>query len=172
MPRKLRRNEIDLTQTRVYHVVSRCVRAIDLLRAEDESRKELCMQYLELLAENTAVEVAGFSLMDTHLHLLLRVDVQRSEGWSDEEVASRWLKLHPARNGYFQPIEPTAYQVNELVEQDGWVEATREKLCSISQFMKELKQRIAQVANRQDRTTGAFWKDGTRLSRFLMKRSC
>ena len=77
MARKLRRNEIDLTQARVYHVVSRCVRAIDLLRAEDESRKELCMQYLQLLAENTAVEVAGFSLMDTHLHLLLRVNVER-----------------------------------------------------------------------------------------------
>jgi len=160
MARKLRRNEIDLTETCVYHVVSRCVRAIHLLGGEDQdnSRKELCMLYLQLLAENTAVEVAGFSLMDNHLHLLLRVDVERGEGWTDKEVASRWLKLHPERNGYFQPIEPTAYQINEFVEKDGWIEATREKLCSISQFMKELKQRIAQTANRVDRVTGAFWE--------------
>jgi len=158
MPRKLRSNEIDLTQARVYHVVSRCVRAIRLLKADDDSRKELCMQYLELLSENTAVGVVGFSLMDNHLHLLLRVDVERGEGWTDEEVASRWLKLHPVRNGYFQPVEPTENQIGELVDEDGWVQATREKLCNISQFMKELKQRIAQAANRQDGVTGAFWE--------------
>jgi hypothetical protein len=158
MLRKLRSNEIDLSETRVYHVVSRCVRAIHMLRADDDSRKELCMQYLELLSENTAVEVAGFSLMDNHLHLLLRVDVERGDGWTGGEVASRWLKLHPVRNGYFQPVEPTAHQIGELVEEDGWVEATREKLCSISQFMKELKQRVAQTANRADRVTGAFWE--------------
>ena len=86
MPRKRRCNEIDLSQTRVYHVVSRCVRAIHLLggKDKDDSRKELCMQYLELLSENAAVEVAGFSLMNNHLHLLLRVDVERGEGWTDE----------------------------------------------------------------------------------------
>lgn len=48
--------------------------------------------------------------------------------------------------------------IGELVEKDEWVEATREKLCSISQFMKELNQRITQAANRADHATGAFWK--------------
>lgn len=160
MARKLRRNEIDLTQTRVYHVVSRCVRAIHLLggKEQDDSRKELCMQCLQLLTEATAVEVAGFSLMNNHLHLLLRVDVQRAESWSDKEVAAGWLKLHPIRNGYFQPVEATDYQIGELVEKDEWVNTTRQKLYSISQFMKELKQRVAQAANRADRVTGAFWE--------------
>lgn len=158
MARKLRRNEIDLSATRVYHVVSRCVRAIPLLHASDDSRKESCMRCLQLLVENTAVAVAGFSLMDNHIHLLLRVDVERAKSWRAEEVATRWLKLHPVRNGYFQPVEPTPYQIDELVKEKDWVDATREKLCSISQFMKELKQRVSQAVNRQDRVAGVFWE--------------
>ena len=86
------------------------------------------------------------------------MDPDRADGWSAKEVAARWLKLHPVRNGYFQPIEATEYEIGELVEKDQWVDTTRDKLCSISQFMKELKQRIAQTANRVDHATGAFWE--------------
>lgn len=158
MARKARSNEIDLTRCRVYHVVSRCVRALHLLGSDDEARKELCMRCLEMLAQATAVEVAGFSLMNNHLHLLLRVDVERADGWSNQEVVGRWLMLHPQRNGYFQPIDSDATFVEKIAADSQWVETTRQKLCSISQFMKELKQRIAQAANRADHVTGAFWE--------------
>ena len=91
------------------------------------------------------------------MHLLLRVDVKQAERWSDQEVVERWLELHPVRNGYFEPVETPEGYAEEFANDTEVVEATREKLLSISQFMKELKQRIAQVANRDEGTTGAFW---------------
>ena len=157
MARKRRADEIDLNECRVYHVVSRCVRSLRLLSTDGDGRKELCLQVLQSLTEVTAVQVAAFSLMDNHLHLLLRVDVEQAEVWTEQEVVERWLALHPVRNGYFEPVETPDGRVVELANEPELVEATRQKLVSISQFMKELKQRIAQVANRDDGTSGAFW---------------
>ena len=52
---------------------------------------------LELLAENFAVSVCGFSLMDNHLHVLVRLDPGVADGWSDEEVVRRWIAVYPPR---------------------------------------------------------------------------
>jgi REP element-mobilizing transposase RayT len=38
------------------------------------------------LADIFAVAVGGFSVMNNHLHVLLRLDPDVAEAWSDEEV--------------------------------------------------------------------------------------
>jgi putative transposase len=45
-----------------------------------------------------AISVGGFSTMDNHFHLLLRVDPNIARDWSDQEVATRWLMLYLARD--------------------------------------------------------------------------
>jgi hypothetical protein len=42
----------------------------------------------------------GVSMMDNHLHLLLRLDQDVAKGWSDEEVVRRWGRLFPPRTSY------------------------------------------------------------------------
>ncbi len=44
---------------------------------------------LRELAEIFSIYVAGFSVMDNHLHVLVRLDPQVAAGWSDEEVVRR-----------------------------------------------------------------------------------
>jgi len=39
------------------------------------------------------ISVGGFSIMDNHLHFLLRIDVERASQWSAIEVAKRWMAL-------------------------------------------------------------------------------
>jgi hypothetical protein len=50
---------------------------------------------LKELDQIFAVFVSGFSLMDNHLHLLLRIDPEVANGWSDSEVVERWFRLFP-----------------------------------------------------------------------------
>ena len=45
---------------------------------------------LQELADIFAVAVGGFSVMDNHLHVLVRLDPDVAKGWSDEEVVRRW----------------------------------------------------------------------------------
>jgi hypothetical protein len=44
---------------------------------------------LEELADVFAVAVGGFSVLDNHLHVLLRLDPDLAQAWSDEEIQQR-----------------------------------------------------------------------------------
>jgi hypothetical protein len=81
---------VDVSVTRWYHCMSRCVRGALLLRSESSDRKAWLENRIEELAEIFAIGVGGFSVLDNHLHLLLRLDPDVAEGWSDEDVVRRW----------------------------------------------------------------------------------
>jgi len=168
MARMNRRSQIDLVECVCYHVISRCTRQLHLLGGDDDShdaRKELLLRQLERLATYTAVGVAGFSVMDNHVHLLLKVDGEAARAWSGREVARRWLGLHPPRDGYFKPVDVEDEHLAVLASDPAAVEAARAKLMCISQFMKELKQEVSQQINRLDETVGSVW-----AGRFKCKR--
>jgi hypothetical protein len=70
---------IDPTVTRWYHCVSRCVRRAFLLGEGPEDRKKWVENRLEELADIFAIAVGGFSVMDNHLHVLVRLDQDLAE---------------------------------------------------------------------------------------------
>ncbi len=156
----LRSQQIDLHRYSTYHVISRCNRKVPLLgecAASRSQRKGVLLAQLERLARFTAVGVAGFAVMDNHLHLLLKVDADGAHRWSDREVAERWLALHPPRNNRYQRLEIEEEHIAVLCADRTKLEACREKLTSISQFMKELKQETTQRLNKLDETVGSIW---------------
>ena len=79
---------VDVSLTRWYHCVTRCVRRAFLLGEGDQNRKEWLENRLEELADIFAVAVGGFSVMNNHLHLLLRLDPEVAQAWSDSGKAS------------------------------------------------------------------------------------
>ncbi len=89
---------VDPAVTRWYHCVTRCVRRASLLGEEGCDRKDWIERRLEELAEVFAVAVAGFAILDNHLHLLVRLDPDVAKGWSDEDVVRRWGRLFPPRD--------------------------------------------------------------------------
>ena len=65
--------------TRSYHTISRCVRRAMLL-SEDGTpgRKNWIDLRLKELDRIFAISVGGFSIMDNHIHFLLRIDVEQA----------------------------------------------------------------------------------------------
>ena len=155
-----RRQQIDPSVARWYHCTSRCVRQAFLLEEGNgvSNRKEWIEARLKELAELFAVGVGGFSAMDNHLHVLLRLDPDVAKGWSDEEVTRRWGRLVPARDQSRQPLPVTEDWVQEQLKDGSRVAEMRERLQSISWFMKCLKEPLARLANREDGTKGAFFQ--------------
>ncbi len=96
--------------------------------------------------------------MDNHLHLLLRVDPDVARDWSDHEVATRWFELYPPRDAKRQPIAPTQDMIQNLAENASWVQTARERLASLSWFMKCLKEPLSRMANKQDNCKGTFFE--------------
>jgi hypothetical protein len=149
---------VDSAVTRWYHCVTRCVRRAFLLGEGAGNRKQWIENRLEELAEIFAISVGGFSVMDNHLHVLVRLDPDVATAWSDEEVVRRWGKLFPPRDKSRQPLPVTKAWVEWRLKDIAWVATARTRLQSLSWFMKCLKEPLARLANREDQTRGAFFE--------------
>ena len=150
---------VDVSVTRWYHCITRCVRRAFLLAEGPDNRKEWIEHRLQELAEIFAVSVGGFSVMDNHLHVLVRLDPDTATGWSDEEVVRRWGRLFPPRDKSRQPLPVSKAWVEWRLQDVQWVATARARLQSLSWFMKCLKEPLARLANRQDKARGAFFEE-------------
>jgi REP element-mobilizing transposase RayT len=138
--------------------VSRCVRRAFLLQEGPIDRKEWIEKRLQELAGIVAVGVAGFSVMDNHLHVLVRLDPDVAKGWSDDEVVRRWGSLFPPRDKSRKPLPVSDAWVEVRLKDARWVAMTRTRLHSLSWFMRCLKEPLSRLANHQDKARGAFFE--------------
>jgi hypothetical protein len=149
---------VDPAVSRWYHCVTRCVRRAFLLGDEHQDRKSWIEHRLQELADIFALSVGGFAVLDNHLHLLVRLGPALGQGWSDEEVVRRWGRLFPPRDKARQALPVTEEWVQDRLKEAGWVARARQRLQSLSWFMKCLKEPLARLANRQDQTRGSFFE--------------
>jgi len=162
MARLARREYLDPTTIQILHVTSRCVRRAFLCGDDPlsgksfEHRREWIRDRLEALASIFAIDCLTFAVLSNHLHLILRSRPDIVRGWSDQEVAERWLRLCPPRkNGVVAKVEPS--DLNMIINQPALLGQLRERLADVSWWMRLLGQKIAQQANREDECTGRFW---------------
>ncbi|WP_052501382.1 transposase [Thiomicrospira microaerophila] len=96
---RARQQLISLSDTPWYHLVNRCVRraflcGVDSISGQSyEHRREWIEQMMLKLASVFAVDIAAFAVMSNHYHLVVRVDKDRAQAWSDDEVLERWTQL-------------------------------------------------------------------------------
>ncbi len=127
---------VDPAVTRWYHCITRCVRRAFLLGEGEGDRKLWIDNRLQELAGSFSIAVGGFSVLDNHLHLLVRLDPDVAAAWSDEEVVRRWGRLFPPRDKSRKPLPVSNAWVDWRLNDAAWVVKARERLQSLSWFMK------------------------------------
>ena len=166
----------DITTPQVvssYHCIARCVRraflcGIDPYTGKDYShRKEWVRSRLRELNQVFAIDIGTYAIMSNHIHLNLRVRPDIVEKWTDEEVVDRWWALFPRKIKDEFPETAPAELVEKWLNDVEWLAERRERLCSISWFMRCLCEHIARKANKEDDVTGRFW-EGRFLSQALL----
>ena len=70
----------------------------------------------------------------------------------------RWGRLFPPRDKARQALPVSEDWVQARLKDAGWVAKARQRLQSLSWFMKCLKEPLARLANRQDQMRGAFFE--------------
>ncbi len=165
MPAYPRREIVTHDEVGVYHCIARCVRraflcGVDPVSGVDhEHRKEWIGERLQQLAAVFAIDICSYAVMSNHLHVVLRGRPDLVQDWSDEEVAIRWKRLYPPRDpATGSPIEPAECDLAMIVSDRARVSELRERLSSLSWFMRCLSEPIARRANREDGCTGRFWE--------------
>ncbi|WP_406696717.1 hypothetical protein V5E97_37595 [Singulisphaera sp. Ch08] len=139
---------VDPDVARWYHCVTRCVRRAFLLGEGGSDRKLWIENRLQELAGLFSIAVGGFAVLDNHLHVLVRLDPQRAEAWSDEEVVRRWGRLFPPRDQARQPLEVSQAWVEGRLKDEGWVATARQRLQSLSWFMEKRRGHALQSQGR------------------------
>jgi REP element-mobilizing transposase RayT len=160
---RARKELIDLNATPYYHCISRCVRraylcGVDQLTGNNyEHRKDWVVDRLVELSKVFAIEVCAFAVMSNHSHVVLRVDQQKAQSWSEEQVMAQWKKLFsiPVLVQKYKEgtdIAAVAIEAKKIIAQ--W----RSRLMDISWYMRGLNEHLARRANEEDRCTGRFWE--------------
>jgi hypothetical protein len=163
MPRA-RKTLVSLDATHYYHCTSRCVRRAFLCGEDQNSgrsfehRRQWIEDRLLFLASIYAIDIAAYAIMSNHYHVVLHVDREQGLTWSDTEVLERWHRLFKGSLLSRRVRRGEHLGQTEQQELDEQVAEWRERLTSISWFMRCLNEPIAREANREDNVTGHFWE--------------
>ena len=122
----------------VYHAMSRT--ALDGFPLKDVE-KDFMMDLIKRFSSLYLTEILGFCLMGNHFHLLVKMIPE--DRFTDEDIQKRFERF------YGDSREFTEGQIPYL----------REKLSSLSEFMREIKVGFARYYNRRHNRRGYFWGD-------------
>ncbi len=159
-----RSQQIDLSVTPYYHCINRCVRRAYLCGEDKqtgqnyEHRREWIADKLKSLSALFAIDIAAYSVMNNHYHIVLRVDKEIAEQWTHEVVIKRWNELFKLPVIITNYLKDNAQSKAELKVVDDLVEEWRERLHNVSWYMRILNEHIAREANKEDKVTGRFWE--------------
>ena len=106
-----------------------------------------------MLCEVFALNLYGYAVMSNHYHVVVEVVPSRVSEWGDEEVARRWVGLSRGLDE-----ETKAQRRAALMSNPERLGQIRERLGSLSWFMKYMNEPIARAANREDGCSGRFWE--------------
>jgi len=161
---KSRYAQMSLSATPYYHCMSRVVRraflcGVDINTGESyEHRRQWVEDKLLELGDIFALDICAYAIMSNHYHVVLHINKAQADNWSNDEVIQNWHKLYKGNalsQRYRQGASLSKAEHSALKEQ---VEVWRQRLMSISWFMRILNEGIARQANKEDQCTGRFWE--------------
>jgi REP element-mobilizing transposase RayT len=155
---------ISLADTPYYHIISRCVRRAFLCGVDHysgqsyEHRRQWVVDRIRLLSSLFAIDICAYAVMSNHYHLVLKLCPEQLSDLSDDQIMERWCALFKG------PLLIQRYRQGDVLSAperstvSDIIHVWRNKLSSISWFMRCLNQPIARQANLEDQCTGKFWE--------------
>jgi len=122
-----------------YHIMSRTALAGYPL---DDVDKDFFVEQVVKLSKLFFVEVLGFCCMGNHFHLLARMLPETD--FSDNELKKRLAAFYDTELDFYE---------------DGQLPYLREKLSSLSEYVREIKVRFTRFYNKRHGRRGYFWGD-------------
>ena len=138
-----------------------------------EHRRGWIATRIKELAHIFAIDVAAYAVMSNHYHVVLRIDCERAQAWSDEQVLQRWTQLFTGPLLVQRYLSPARAQMGQAeLEKTREMAATlRARLQDLSWFMRVLNESLARQANAEDGCTGRFWEGRFKSQALLDERA-
>ena len=144
------------SRAQVFHVVSRVV---DKKFIFEDQEKAFFLSLMRGLESYTGVEVLSYCLMGNHFHLLLHIPA-RPNDLSDDEVKDRMSHIYSEKK--IHEFDALIKQMKENgVEgfEKEFYDKQRARMFSLSNYMKELKERFTKWYNARMEREGTLWEN-------------
>jgi putative transposase len=122
----------------VYHVMSRT--ALDGFPFGDVEKDHM-VQLIQKFSKLYFVEILGYCIMGNHYHILARMFP--GNDFSDQDIKQRYINFYGKDRDF----------------SDEQIPYCREKWSSLSEFIKEIKQRFTFFYNKRHKRRGTLWGD-------------
>ncbi|WP_422412053.1 MULTISPECIES: transposase [unclassified Endozoicomonas] len=161
---RARSSLIDPGSTPYYHCIARCVRRAYLCGEDHltgknyEHRRQWIVDKLREMVSIFSIEVCAYAVMSNHYHVVLHINQKPAREWTRDEVLSRWTRLFTGPLLVQKYLAADRLGHSELARVDEFVEEYRNRLTSISWFMRCLNEYLAREANQEDGCKGRFWE--------------
>jgi REP element-mobilizing transposase RayT len=159
-----RRNLISVSNTPYYHCISRCVRRAYLCGKDPltgrsyEHRRDWVEKKLLQLGRIFCIDICAYAVMSNHTHQVLHIDIAKAKRLNNKAILIRWHKLFKSTFLCQRFLNGELLTQAELSALNTRVNLYRERLSSISWFMRVLNEGIARKANLEDECKGRFWE--------------
>ncbi len=143
----------------VYHLYTRIVHKRRLLA---DVQREVWVAALHRAALFSGVEVITYCAMQTHAHILVRIDPHAAE-CGDQELVARFAALYGRSRAAWCRLNARELAA-ELAQGDTarakrLRDALRRRMGDVSEFMRTLKQRYTKWFNHTYETEGTLWAE-------------
>ena len=172
----LPRNQlISIEDTPYYHIVSRCVRRAFLCGKDKysgksyEHRRGLIVDRVKFLSSVFKIDICSYAIMSNHYHLVLKLN--DTKDWSIHQVLANWSSLCNLPYLCQKFLDKQVIDKAEMREVLKLTNEYRNRLMSISWFMKMLNQDIAFKANTEDGCKGHFFESRFKSQALLDERA-
>jgi hypothetical protein len=108
---------------------------------------------------------------EQHYHIVVRINADQVERWTDEEVAKRWMQVFSGSLLMHQYLANSSLTETELKCVTDLFATWRERLGDLSWFMRCINEPIARMANAEDHCTGRFWEGRFKSQALLDERA-
>ena len=159
-----RNQQICVEATPYYHCVSRCVRRSYLCGYDEfsntnyEHRRGWIEDRIKALSAIYCIDICAYAVMSNHYHLVVHINKSKVDLLTDLQVIERWSLLHSKPVIIQRFLASQLKSKTELKVAFDIIEQWRERLYSLSWFMRELNFEIALKANKEDNCKGHFWE--------------
>jgi len=159
-----RKRIISVIDTPYYHCIGRCVRRAFLCGSDAfsgrnyEHRRKWVVDKLQQLTQVFAIDVCSYAVMSNHYHVILKLSPDRVQHWTDKEIVERWQILFNGNEHTRAFLSSNLLTTENQLFLKAIVPIYRDRLSSISWFMRCLNESIARRANAEDDCTGRFWE--------------
>ncbi len=143
----------------VYHVTSRVIQKRRLLA---EGQREVWVAALHRTAEFSGVEVITYCVLETHFHILVRID-PAARLCDDATFVRRYRALYGESRAQWSGLNADelahALEKGRPEEAEALRERLRRRMGDVSEFMRTLRQRYTRWFNRAHETAGTMWAE-------------